>query len=435
MKEGFEAFKDHVDLTAYAVSGIRGLLIYVTVGIVATVIMQSSHATLVLTIAALASGQVGYENALALAIGSNIGTTITAVLGSIGANIDGKRLAAAHMLFNLVTGFIAIAFLGVLVQAVSWISAVLGIAAQDYTLQLAVFHSLFNLIGVALFLPLTQPLASLLARAIRSATVSEAQPLYLNEAARGIPDVSVEAVRRETLHLLSNAFEVLAHGLGLHRRELRSDVPLPDLVARRSRPPVIDIDERYERSIKPLAGAIMSYISRGQTGLDAGAAEDLFALRTSTRQIVEAVKGIKHLNKNLSRNMNSTNADIRAQYDLIRIRLGEVLRRVASLELPDTDTVTTLSFDDAKLNLLQLDDEMTTTVATLIREERIPVSAVTSLLNDAHYATEVGMNLLSVLQVLTSVGDRGARTALSGVTLDASELRGLEVSAQPEERA
>ena len=79
MKEGFEAFKDTIDLSAYAIPGLRGLLIFALLGIIATVIMQSSHATLVLIITALAAGQITYENALALAIGANVGTTITAI--------------------------------------------------------------------------------------------------------------------------------------------------------------------------------------------------------------------------------------------------------------------------------------------------------------------------------------------------------------------
>ncbi|MDF1555879.1 MAG: Na/Pi symporter, partial [Deferrisomatales bacterium] len=77
MKEGFEAFKAGVDLTRFAVAGFPGVFLFTGVGVAATVVMQSSHATLVLIITALAAGQITYPNALALAIGSNIGTTIT----------------------------------------------------------------------------------------------------------------------------------------------------------------------------------------------------------------------------------------------------------------------------------------------------------------------------------------------------------------------
>jgi phosphate:Na+ symporter len=75
MKEGFEAIKDTINLAESAVAGYPGVLLLTIVDIFATVIMQSSHATLVLTITALAAGQIAYENALALAIGANVGTT------------------------------------------------------------------------------------------------------------------------------------------------------------------------------------------------------------------------------------------------------------------------------------------------------------------------------------------------------------------------
>ena len=425
MKEGFEAFRAQVDLSAYGIPGLRGLVTYVALGVVATVIMQSSHATLVLTITALASGQIGYENALALAIGSNVGTTVTAIIGALGSNIDGKRLALAHLLFNVLTGLVAIVLLENLVSAVNVVSQTVGIAEDDHALKLAVFHSMFNLLGVALLLPLVGWLVRLLQRVLAAPVQTEAQPLFLTSAAVAIPDVSVEAVRKETLHLLENAFEILAHGIGLHRRELLSDVALPELVRRRSRPPAIDIDARYERTVKPLFGAIVEFISRAQgAGPDVRGA-DLFELRDCGRQIVEAVKAVKHLNKNLSRHMHSSNVHVRAQYDQIRIGLGEVLRAVANLQRPAQDAVTILSYDDAKLRLAELDSRTMSTLAEAIRRREIPPATVTSIMNDTSYAKDMGMNLIRVLQVLSSEGDPARRRALDQVTLEREEVEAL----------
>ena len=97
MKEGFDVFKEYIDLTQYAVPGFLGVVIYTGVGILITTILQSSSATLALILTALSAGQIDYENALALAIGANVGTTITAVLGSLSSNVAGKRLAGAHI--------------------------------------------------------------------------------------------------------------------------------------------------------------------------------------------------------------------------------------------------------------------------------------------------------------------------------------------------
>jgi len=164
MKEGFEAFKDTIDLTQFAIIGFKGLLFYTFLGTLATIVMQSSQATLIITITALASGQVSYDNALALVIGANIGTTITAILGAINANEKGKQLAAAHLIFNLVTGIVAITFMGYLLLVVDMISHQIGIAIDDYTLKLAVFHTVFNILGVMLMYPVLDRFVLMLQR-------------------------------------------------------------------------------------------------------------------------------------------------------------------------------------------------------------------------------------------------------------------------------
>ena len=217
MKDGFESFKSAIDLAAYALPGLRGLLIYTLLGILATVVMQSSHATLVLTLTALGAGQVSYENALALAIGANVGTTITAVLGALSANVDGRRLAGAHVLFNVVTGLVAILAIHPFMQVVEWLAGEIGLAADDYTLRLAIFHTLFNLVGVLLMLPLLRYMVTWLQRLIRVREPERVRPRYLSETVLEIPEAALAALRKEVVHLYERAFVVLAHGLGARK--------------------------------------------------------------------------------------------------------------------------------------------------------------------------------------------------------------------------
>ncbi len=158
MKEGFDVFKDYIDLTQYAISGFLGVLIYTGLGIIITTILQSSSATLALILTALAAGQIEYENALALAIGANVGTTITAVLGSLKSNVAGKRLAGAHLVFNAITGLVALAFIFPLANLVDYLSEIFGISATDFTLKLALFHTIFNILGVLIMIPFIKKL-------------------------------------------------------------------------------------------------------------------------------------------------------------------------------------------------------------------------------------------------------------------------------------
>ena len=161
MKEGFDVFKQYIDLTQFAIPGFLGIVIYTGIGIVITTILQSSSATLALILTALAAGQIEYENALALAIGANVGTTITAVLGSLKSNIAGKRLAGAHFIFNITTGLVALAFIYPLAKFVDYFSDIVNISATDYTLKLALFHTIFNVIGVIVMIPFIKILVPL----------------------------------------------------------------------------------------------------------------------------------------------------------------------------------------------------------------------------------------------------------------------------------
>lgn len=433
MKDGFDAFKSQVDLASYALPGFRGLLVYVGLGILATVIMQSSHATLVLTIAALASGQVTYDNALALAIGSNVGTTVTAIIGALGANIDGKRLAGAHLIFNLVTGVVAVLLIEPLVEVVSWLALRLGVAADDYTLQLALFHTLFNVIGITVMLPFINALVRGLNRFLREPATDTVKPQFLNDAALSLPDACVEAVRKETAHLLDNGVEIIAHGLGLHRREIISEEWLGDVVSRRNRPVELDIDGRYTRSVKPLFAALVAFISRAE--VESEATNRLLNLRTASHQVVEAVKGMKHLNKNLSRYMQSDNANIRQQYDLIRIQLAKVLRVLLTVKRQaDDDTMTALAFDEVKLDLRDLDDRLMHQLSEHLRTETIAPAVATSIMNDAHYALEIGLALVAAAQSLASSTNADTMDTMEDVALDAADVHALDHDAQAEER-
>ena len=152
IKTGFSSFGG-MDLSQYHAGGLTGQLLFVGIGLLATVVLQSSHATLMLTLTALAAGQLDLTQALATAIGANIGTSVTtAFVGSLGGNRSGQRLALAHVLFNVTTAILAIALLVPLAWLVQWLVAPLGLG-ENRLIQLALFHSLFNGMGVLLFWP------------------------------------------------------------------------------------------------------------------------------------------------------------------------------------------------------------------------------------------------------------------------------------------
>ena len=401
MKEGFDAFKENIDLTAYAVSGYTGILLFTLVGVAATVIMQSSHATLVLIITALAAQQITYENALALAIGANLGTTITAILGSLGANVDGRRLAGAHFVFNTVTAAVAIAFIFQLTTFVDVISGWLSIAPDNYTLKLAVFHSVFNAIGIILMLPFIGTLESLLNKIIHPKIRTAAQPQYLHKVSSEIPETAIEAVRKETLHLYQNAYEIIAGGLRLRPDDIRSELPLYEVIKGSRRTTPINIDTQYNETIKTLYSDIVEYIST-LNDLSSSQMDELFSYRAAGREIVEAIKNTKHLQKNLDRYTSSDNSYIRKEYNQLRIELAEVLRELESTRIGADDNPAILSLDSLRLRMRENDIALNHRLEELIRAQKVGPQQAISLMNDSNYIYGVTKNLVRMSETLFS---------------------------------
>jgi len=427
MKEGFDAFKGALDLEAYAIPGVTGLLVFSLIGVLATVIMQSSHATLVLIITALAAQQVTYDNALALAIGANVGTTVTAIIGAMSANVEGKRLAAAHFIFNMVTGLVAVIGMQQLILAVDFISAQVGIAADNYTLKLAVFHTLFNLLGVMMMIPFIPRLVEFLNRFF-VAPQSDARlvrPLFLNEAVMEFPETVLESVRKETFHLYDNALEVIARGIHLSPQVICSNADLTAVIKAGAVPIPIDIDAQYERKVKVLHAAILEFVSRAQTTVPAEFSEALFGLREASRNIVEIVKGTKHLQKNLARYCVSGNPEIRHEYNKIRIQIAQILRALNAFKEGESEATLGLSLDVLRLDIEKQDAVVNGTMDRLIRENRISAEMATSLMNDSGYAYNVANKLVDVASVLFNQGDEAMNEAERSVALDADDIEVL----------
>ncbi|MCK0138509.1 Na/Pi symporter [Aliiroseovarius sp. F47248L] len=395
MKEGFESFKDQFDLTRFAMTGLLGLLVYTLVGAAATVVMQSSHATMTLIITALAAGQISYENALALAIGANIGTTITAIIGSFTANYQGKRLALAHLIFNVVTAGVALLFIRPIRQSVDYISAGVGIPDTDFALKLAVFHTIFNTLGVVLMLPLLNRLIEFLERAVTPPDEDLSQPKYLSEAVDEFPKTVETAMRREVKHLYDNAVELILHGLNLHRDEVFASKDIAATVRSNRKSVELDIDERYEARIKTLYSAIVEFATRiGSKDMPADVMDDIYSLRDVAGRIVRAVKAVKHLRRNVNRYTVRRHGAATDLYDQLRTEIARILVEIRQLDLADPDERSSLWLDQERMQVETDEREANTRIEALIRQRELNASVATSFLNDSSYAYSAMRDLL-----------------------------------------
>jgi phosphate:Na+ symporter len=428
MKEGFEAFKDSFDLAALAVDGYPGLFLFAGIGAAATVVMQSSHATLVLILTALAAGQITYENALALAIGANVGTTITAIIGSLSANVQGKRLAGAHLVFNGVTGVIAILFVSQFVLAVDYISAKVGIADDNYTMKLAVFHTLFNIVGVLVMVPLINQLASRLNKFIPEQPVNLAEPRYLSDAAIEFPETVISSVKKEVWHLFDAAFELMAHGMNLHRTQILESPDLARTIDEDREIHEFNMDELYDSKVKVLYSAIVDFISRAQTSVPSVFSEELFRLRNAASEIVECVKHIKHFRKNASNYMVSDNEYIRQEYNILRLKVANILKEIYRLRELNEHTLSVLEMDELKAEAHNAHERLNKQITSLLNDEKISALMATSLLNDFNYSDDTAKNLLDAAQALMASHTELLAEAAQEVILDEDEIEQMASS-------
>lgn len=399
MKAGFETLSATIDLTAWAVPGVLGLLVYTLLGAAMTVVMQSSHATLMLTIAALSEGQVTYENALALAIGANIGTTISAILGAAGSNARGRRLAAAHVVFNVATGvvaLVAIVPLGALVDVTgSW----LGVQASNWTMKLAIFHTLFNLLGVALL----WPWIGALERRLNGWFVDAHAPsrtVWLNEATARHPGAAVEAMGREAMHLLDNAFEVLVHAMGLRREDVLSSRPLVDVVAAAEAPFDEDVLARYHDRVKQVFSELFAFASDATPSFSRPQRDRADGIRVACRRIVAAVRESSLMVPNLLRLGRGGSPETVELYQLLRMGVARAFREVYHVRAADAleDRANRLAALRAAAE--QVDRSVTARVDELVRANAIPPHIATSVINDGGHTYEIMIALADAAERL-----------------------------------
>lgn len=428
MKEGFEAFKDSFDLARFAIDGLPGLFFFAAIGIAATVVMQSSHATLVLIITALAVGQITYQNALALAIGANVGTTVTAVIGALSAKVEGKRLAGAHLIFNLVTGVIAILFINQFLVAVDWTSDLVGIAPDDYTLKLAVFHTLFNVAGVAIMWPFVTKMVTFLEKKLPNDVAPAEGAIYLDDASLDFPETAVVAIRNETLHIYDISVKVLCDGISLSYDKLMKTDDIPQLVKDSRLVTHLDIDEYYETKIKGISSEVIEFISQAAFTWEVEQSKNIHWMRNAHQNIIEAVKDMKHLRKNMERCIRSPNIPLRNHYDLLRIKIARVIKELEKVRIAvdnNESTEVLLTLDTLKVQVKENDEQLNHEIISSLHHKKITSKMASSLMNDNHYSTDIAHNLISMAKTVYAVYDKEQLNIERELALNTAEIENI----------
>lgn len=148
-------------------NGIWSYFLFIAAGTILTMIIQSSSAMMTLTVAMAFKGWIDFPSAAALCLGENIGTTITAYIASLGTNVNARRAARAHTLFNIIgviwMSFVFLKFLSLVQYIAPWDSGV----RENFPLDLALFHTLFNLLNTLLLIWLVPQFAYIVQRLVK----------------------------------------------------------------------------------------------------------------------------------------------------------------------------------------------------------------------------------------------------------------------------
>ncbi|MDJ0833662.1 MAG: Na/Pi symporter [Gammaproteobacteria bacterium] len=171
---------------------LSGRLQLLALGIIATVITQSSSAGVAATLVMMNSGVIGFEQAAALVIGMDVGTTVTAAMATVGGSVGSRRTGFSHVIYNLMTAVVA--FLLITPFTLAWQSLAPLQLETNAEIVLVAFHSSFNLLGVILVLPFAGRFAALIEHLL-----PETQPQYVKSLDRALlkePAVAIVAVAR-----------------------------------------------------------------------------------------------------------------------------------------------------------------------------------------------------------------------------------------------
>jgi phosphate:Na+ symporter len=187
-------------------SGPGSMWLLAGIGIIMTIVMQSSTAAAATTLVALNAGSLSFEQGCAMIVGQSVGTTATTALVMIGGGLAVRRAALAHILFSLIVGVLGMVFLWPLAAASEWVGS--KFHDPDGVLALAAFSSIFKLAGIAIFLSFIDQFSRFIVKI--SGKGSESAISRLDPAlAQADGSIALEAAWRAILEVARSAVDAV----------------------------------------------------------------------------------------------------------------------------------------------------------------------------------------------------------------------------------
>lgn len=354
LKDAFAGLAVSLDMQRFTLDGIAGVLLYLGIGFIMTVLTQSSSAAIAITLTAVTGGVLGLYAAAAMVIGANVGTTSTAGFAVIGATPNAKRVAAAHVIFNVTTGIIALLTLPVLFLVIETTGKVLGL--EDIpAITLALFHTVFNVLGVLLMLPMTRKLTLFLEKRFVTQEEIEGNPRYLDKNIAASPALAMNALALE-LSRMSNVVRRMALETISSESAPATSIYRDHMIA------------------KKLADAIAKFISLLERGmLSKDTAEQMANLLRAEQHLLACADQAFEIARTQAELQSINDAELMKQVALYRsevvnlIELADPESEAFSLANCETQLeLVQVAYDDTKTTLLQAGAELRTPIPGVI---------------------------------------------------------------------
>jgi phosphate:Na+ symporter len=337
MKGAFDELAANVDVSI--LQG-RHPFTYLVAGTLFTAVVQSSSATMMILLAALHAGIIDLPAAAALAIGADLGTTSTVMLGAVRGSADKRRVALSHFLFNVATDLVAFLLLPMLLHVVTDVARI-----HDPLYALVAFHSLFNILGIIIFVPIVEPFVRMLEGLVRE-DPRRTLCRYIQHVPPAVTDAAIEAVRKELRGLVVRGMCFNLSVMGVRPSVILGGLTFLELPAGAETVP--DYPDGYD-SLKNMTGEILAYTYAVQGApIEPADAGEITRLNHAVRNIGYSTKYIKDIRHNLEDFADSHKEVIHREAGTFRERIADCYSRLGRLLAPQTDVGSSAEFLDIR---------------------------------------------------------------------------------------
>lgn len=392
MKTSVEDLAGAIDLTRLP---DLGLWVYVLAGIVLTAVMQSSSATIAIVLTTIFSGIISFDQGAAMVIGANVGTTVTVLLGAIGHGaIPAKKQAAVSSLaFNLGTAAAALAALPVMF----WIIQDVFGFSNNAVLGIALFHTLFNVMGVVIFFPLIPALARVLKRFFPETRTVLAK--FINNTDPEVPEAALAALRREVLNQLHLSMQYIAAGYGVRPNPKAKQAGKSASVSRS------DFHVTYG-DLSLLHAEIFSFYAQVQTGeIDQAETGQMESFIRSSRSIMNATRNLHEMREDVEEIGRDDNSFMVKAHGHFKSRLEQMNVMVEKAVQQETDRVLPDVLGRFFQSVEEADKQFIRSCSNAVARGMVRVDEVTRLLMVNRLFTQSNRMLVLSMQALTKASN------------------------------